>query len=237
MAIFDGMCAEWDIEPLMTCDVEGVVQAKIDRAVEQAVTFVNDVTCGRFSGPCSVVVRPHLACSRTTCTCHASWPRLDLQHWVSGPIVAVSEVTIDGEVLPTSNYHLWHHRYLSPLDPADGSANPLYPWPRQNMRRLSGDGVWTITLTHGEGPPPLLLQATADLASQLLDFCCGRDCDLPDNAASISRQGVSVSLQARQEGKVGINRIDMVLERYGCPKVTGGLRDPLQAAAGVSQGT
>jgi len=58
-----------------------------------------------------------------------------------------------------------------------------------------------------------------------------QDCDLPDNATSVSRGGVTVSLAARQEGKVGVQAIDMMLERYGCPKVSGGILDPLRQRA------
>lgn len=226
------MCSDWGIDAAdLTCNRQNLTADEIAAVIEQAVLFVNDVTCGQFDGPCSTTIRPLTDCAPAdACTCHGAWPRLDLYQWVTGPIVTVDQVSVDGEIVPADNYHLWEHRFLGPVDP-DGSTSALDPWPEQNMRKLSGPGTWSITVTHGAGLPVPLRSAVVELASQLGKRCCGEDCDLPDNATSVSRGGVTVSLATRQEGKVGVQAIDMALERYGCPKVSGGILDPLRQRA------
>lgn len=101
------MCSDWGIDAAdLTCNRQNLTADEIAVVIEQAVLFINDVTCGQFDGPCSTTIRPLTDCAPAdACTCHGAWPRLDLYQWVSGPIkdnagaerVAAGDIIDDGE--------------------------------------------------------------------------------------------------------------------------------------------
>ena len=133
------MCSDWGIEASdLTCNRQNLTADEIAAVIEEAVLFINDVTCGQFDGPCSTTIRPLTDCAPAdACTCHGAWPRLDLYQWVSGPIVTVDQVSVDGEIVPADNYHLWEHRFLGPVDP-DGSTSPSTRGPRTEHEETVG---------------------------------------------------------------------------------------------------
>jgi hypothetical protein len=233
------MCDDWITSSDLTCDLTGVMPNVVQTAIDAAVQWLDDVTCGQYGGVCTTEIRPVIECGhRNICGCGSRWEKLDLLEWVSGPIVEITDVTVNGATVTDDYWTLVNHRWLTALDPDDSTPTPLLPWPYQNMRRLTGEGVWSVTVEHGQNPPAPLRMAAAELACQLLQRMLGRDCDLPDNATSVSRQGVTVSLQARTEGKIGLPTVDAVIETYGCIGKRGRasrLVDPNRRGAGLTR--
>ncbi len=232
------LCEDWITSADLTCDLTGVLPTQIQTAIDAAVEWLDDLTCGDYHGVCTTEIRPHTDCRHSySCGCGSRWEKIDLLKWVNGPIVEVSEVTVDGDPVDPNFYTLINSRWLTALT-VDGTDSPLLPWPYQNFQRVTGEGVWTITVDHGTGPPAPLRMAAAELACQLLHRMLGRECDLPDNATSISRQGVTVSLQSRAEGKIGLQTVDAVVELYGCHGKRGRPRrlvDPSRTGPGLTR--
>ena len=205
-------------------------------AIASATAWMFDATCSQFTGVCTSVIRPRPPCGHEgddQCTAACNWRRIDLSPWVAGPIRTIEAVTVDGEELSNYedvDYRLAMGRYLVPHE--DGA---LRPWPRQYMNRADGaEGTWSVTVTHGVIPPPHVLDATADLAKQFIAKCTGGECLLPDNATSISRDGVTVELNIPTDGKTGLPMVDTVVGMYPC-KRTRRLHDPADAEPEVQR--
>ena len=85
------------------------------------------------------------------------------------PVCEVSEVLIDGSVLPATGYRVDD---FNKLVRTDGGT-----WPRcQSAADLGEPDTFGVTLTYGRPVPSLLKMATAELACQLLKACVGQPC-------------------------------------------------------------
>ena len=99
---------------------------------------------------------------------------------------SVSEVSIDGVVLPPSGYTLYDGFRLVRTD---GGSWPLC----QDWGATSGDGVFTVKAVFGEAVPALGSLAMGEVVPEMLKACAGGEgCRLPSEVVSnITRQGVS----------------------------------------------
>lgn len=108
------------------------------------------------------------------------------------PVVAITEVKIDGDVLAASAYRLDDWRYLTRTD---GGT-----WPSCQQAHLDDTepGTWSVVFTYGAAPPPSGVAAAIALATQFALACsdAAGDCALPDNATRASRNGVEFDLTA-----------------------------------------
>lgn len=125
-----------------------------------------------------------------------------------GPVHSITEVLIDGAVLPASAYVLRG----GVLYRIDGEA-----WPLCNSD--AGDptdpdsGAWSITYERGYEVPTGGQLAAYTLACEIAkDLCGDNDCQLPARLQSISRQGVSIEVmdgfEDLEKGRTGIWSID-----------------------------
>lgn len=111
------------------------------------------------------------------------------------PIIAVTEVKVDGDVLPTTSYRVDNYSQLVRLDGE--------PWPCCQDLSLADteDDTWSVTYTWGHEIPALGRKAAATLACEFYLACQPEDddslgeCKLPRNVASLARQGVTVDFQ------------------------------------------
>lgn len=118
------------------------------------------------------------------------------------PVDAITEVTIDGDILDDTNYRVDDFRYLVRTD---GIC-----WPKCQ-------GSWSVKLTYGRPVPTLVQMATAALACELIKSCVGASCDLPKRMQSLTRQGVTVGfIDPMQfgEGLTGIYIVDRAIKAY-----------------------
>jgi len=233
---FDRMCSDWISADDLPCDLSTASEAQIDLAIEQATVWLFDATCQQYPGTCTSTLRPMPGVSTCAPAKRPYSPdAIDLSEWVTGPVTAIVQVEVSGSVVDADNYALMNDRWFVPQRPV-GSDPALIPWPLQDYEYPDGgERSWTITVEHGEHPPAPLKMAATELACQLLRRSVGEECDLPDNATSVSRGGVTVSLQARAEGKIGLPLIDAQVERYGCAQTrTRRMYDPARPWVAVT---
>lgn len=120
-----------------------------------------------------------------------------------GPVHAVAQVVINGEVIDPAEYTV--------------EGNALYRragrWPVQNLRRPLGDpGTWSVTYSRGQAVPAGVAKLTGLLAAEFHAACNGGKCRLPRNVTAVTRQGVNYQVYNPQEiytsGKTGLAEVD-----------------------------
>jgi hypothetical protein len=223
-------------EPWLTradvCTDSDTPASIVNAAIASATAWLYDATCSQFTGVCTSVIRPTLGCSDgDDCDTRAQRHRVDLSPYVTGPVRSVESVVVDGVELANvdgADYRLSGNRWLVAHE---GGA--LRPWPVQRLDRPDGaEGTWSVTVTHGRPVPPHVADAAADLARQFIAKCTGGECLLPDNATSVSRDGVTVELNVPTDGKTGLPLVDTVVAMYPCRR-TRRMWDPAQPDAEV----
>lgn len=111
-----------------------------------------------------------------------------------GPVASVVQVTVDGSILvPGVDYRLDNYRTLVRL----GGAQ----WPFCNNLAVpvTGSGAWTVTAVYGEPLPRLGELAMGELIGEIVkDFNC-EDCSLPVGVTELTRQGMSMTLEAVED--------------------------------------
>lgn len=128
--------------------------------------------------------------------------------YLPGPVGYVSEVTVDGVVLPATAYRVDNGNELVRLD---GES-----WPAcQDMNApLTGTGsdVGTLGVTYlrGIAPDGLAAAAAGRLAVEFAKSCMGGACQLPTGVTQIVRQGVTMTIPtgAFPDGLTGIREVD-----------------------------
>lgn len=142
------------------------------------------------------------------------------------PVSEVSEVKIDGQVLPGTfdggapTYRLDQWRYLTRLSDPAVPDMPLH-WPACQRLDLEDDqpGTWSVSYTYGVAPPPLGVQAAVQIGCQLLLAMSGQPCQLPANASKLVRQGVTIErivplAKQLRTGGTGLFLVDSFLAAY-----------------------
>lgn len=135
------------------------------------------------------------------------------------PVHTITEVTVDGLIVPASAYQVHDNRLLVRTD---GDC-----WPTCQVYGTEIPG-FTVTYTRGE-PIPDPVQAAAEvLACEYAKACSGGACKLPQRLASLSRQGVDVTvLDVPSEGgriRTGITFVDDIISAdnpYGLASAAG----------------
>lgn len=131
------------------------------------------------------------------------------------PVVDVTEVVINGEVLDPSAYAVVNYRELVRLDGND--------WPTENDLSASSAvggaaNTWQVSYTYGRGPGDDGKAACALLACQIAQYLCNGDgsCLLNDRVRQIVREGVTFSLEDLERlldrGRTGVRLVDMWIE-------------------------
>lgn len=120
-----------------------------------------------------------------------------------GPVAAVLEVEVEGEVLSADSYAVEGDRVKRALG---------LPWPRQDLQRPLGEpGTWSVLYYRGIAPPAGAGTMVAILAKELyLQATGAKGCRLPKNWQSVTRQGVSVQRA---------NQADLLQHGTGLPEV------------------
>jgi hypothetical protein len=127
---------------------------------------------------------------------------------LDGPVNAVTEVRIDGAVVPAGDYQLSRNRLY---------RNGTEPWPSaQDMNAPPGDpGTWTVTYLKGLAVPKGGLVSAALLACELFKVLTGKPCQLPSRLTDITREGLSMTVMDPADfldnGRTGITTIDLWL--------------------------
>lgn len=137
------------------------------------------------------------------------------------PVTQITEVKIDGAVISPAEYRLDGWKYLTRLAASDGT--PQF-WPA--CQRLDLDdtevGTWSVSYLAGVDPPPLGVQAAAQLACQIFLACSGNaSCELPNGVTKIDRQGITIERapflawgQKQGSWATGLTLVDLFLSTY-----------------------
>lgn len=218
-------CAPWsdpsdtDCGPCATYD--GVDEALLLAKHQQASDILFHLTGRRWPGICTDTILP--PCSeRCGCRARCGVSAVRLPGY---PVVSVTEVQIDGDVIDPARYTVHDRRWLVYL-PADGVERRAWPTTNDLDAPLGDEGTWAITYEFGQAPPPGGVAASAELACQLALACTNTEeaqaaCQLPDGTSSYSRQGVTVTVQdvgsVFKDGVTGLRSVDLWLAsvRYG----------------------
>ena len=127
-----------------------------------------------------------------------------------GPVASIDEVIVDGVTLPESAYRLDVLKGIPVLVRIDGEC-----WPEcQDMdAQLDESGSFGITYRQGVAVPVAGQLAAGQLAGEFAKACSGADCMLPQQLASLSRNGVEVTVldpaQLDELGLTGIANVDL----------------------------
>jgi hypothetical protein len=160
--------------------------------------------CGSCTGGCSCTSAAQLA--------------------LPAAVQAVSEVTIDGAVLPPSGYAFYPGPGLPRVVRLDGGEWPFC----QDWGALAGEGVFEVTTVFGQDVPALGTLAMGEVLPEVLKACTTGDCRLPAGTVrSKTRQGVQkifVDPAALEKGRVGLPLTDRFLHAFNPHGLTEGAR-------------
>ncbi|HEX9994497.1 MAG TPA: hypothetical protein VGB14_16325 [Acidimicrobiales bacterium] len=196
------VCEPWCTPDQLACRDAG---ASGDEAASNAIAVASDLlwrlSAFQFPGECGDTARPCLrgatglswwfpgdpapsgyrSLCGGVCSCGAGLAQVELP----GPVVAVTEVVVDGLILDEAAYRVDDHRFLVRVD---GER-----WPACQRLDLpsSEPGTWEVTWTHGERPPPSGERAAADLACWYLQRGGSQGCDLDEVVRTLQRQNVT----------------------------------------------
>lgn len=215
-----GVCVPWLTVTGDFSEVLGDAQrtALTQSAINVATRWLNDATGHQWAGPCTTFLRVDTGDDRA---CGPQRPRirdgaLDLSVHVTTPIRRVVELRVDGEVVDALYYRLDGPRLRASTGYSDG-ASPLIPWPVQYLDRQPGAlDTWDVTVEHGAGPPEPLVRAARLLVEEIVKQVTGDEaCALPSNAASVSRDGITITFTPPAPGRTGIRFVDDQISLYG----------------------
>lgn len=134
-----------------------------------------------------------------------------------GPVVSVTEVQIDGEVVDPGTYRV-DNRTL--LVRTDGN-----PWPTtQNMdAELGSENTWAVSYQFGVEVPIGGQVAAGVLAAEMaLALCNDGACKLPERVQTVTRQGVTVAMLDNMEGidkgRTGVWLVDSWVQSVMAPR-------------------
>lgn len=132
---------------------------------------------------------------------------------IPGPVAFIDEVRVDGAVVPSTAYRLDSYRGIPVLVRIDGEC-----WPEcQDVESdIDEPGAFSIMYQRGVAVPRAGQLAAGELAREFARACSGADCALPQQLASLSRNGVEVQVadptSLFENGLTGIANVDLFIK-------------------------
>lgn len=238
------VCSSWatDADLCTPCDDYTLDPTEIDAALLMASDVLFNFTRRRWMGVCAETVRPcAMQCAdprRAGCSC-GSVSSIELP---GSPVVSITSVKVDGDVVPESEYRLDDAHTLVAL----GDRR----WPNCQDMRLDDteERTWSVTYEFGALPPIGGVKAAASLACQLVLACqpeAIRDgrCRLPKRITTITRQGITLAvldpLSLFRDGLTGLPEVDLWVSSVnrGDTQRSAAVVDPLRVRAARRAGT
>ena len=185
-------CTAWvtDPETFSLCEPGDIRPDVLADAIDLANAYLYVRTGRAFPGACPDVWRPNgWGCGGGTCTC-GGWPSLRLR---SEPVLEVSEVWVDGAILPESGWRLG--------DPGGLDANFLYrvdggTWPccQDIAKPLTEPGTLQVSYTWGRPAPAGGARLVELLACEYTKAWAGDSkCRLPGRFQTITRENLTAT--------------------------------------------
>jgi hypothetical protein len=227
-----GPCAPWAIEADLTlCPCSGPEAADVLAHIPAVSDLLYRMSGHQYHGACTSTIRPApvFGCGPVVVGSVEGWWVPDgidatlavnnlcgcsddrrILRLPNGPVTAVTEVRIAGEVLDPAAYRVDDWQLLVRHD---GGV-----WPDQHLEHPAGaEGTWTVTLTHGVAPPPSGVSAAVAWACEFAKACdpdLAGDCVIPEDARTVIRNGITYDLEPADllsEGRTGIDAVDFFL--------------------------
>ena len=135
------------------------------------------------------------------------------------PVREITQVKIDGAVIPADEYRLDERRWLIRLADADGNVQ-LWPSCQRLDMADTETGTFSITYRYGQDAPVTGIQAAAQLGCELYKACTGGECALPSGATRVTRAGITFERQYMQRDRLtgawrtGMPLVDVFLNTY-----------------------
>lgn len=197
-------------------------------AIEDASLIMYYLTGRQFGGTCQTTVRPCVPCFECVCTCGSCKPnQINLGLW---PITDLISARMDGTTVSgsdlTAMFHVDEYRYLVRNDgdvfPHGGSPFAIAGG-SHDTDSAPDRFVFEVTVEYGMPVPRLLTRATRALASELVAQCLDKECKLPVNVRSVTRQGISMEIVSPQDllvnGRTGIYEVDLAIQVFNPSKL------------------
>lgn len=160
----------------------------LESASELAGTILRTLSGNRI-GTCEDTIRPLSECGvcRGYCRC-GSGDRIRVLS-SNGPVISVSEVEVDGDIIPDDEYRFYPSSQLLYRVPPD-------VWPNRDVKWADcGDpDTMCVTVLIGSEPDAWALNVHAELTCELLKSCTDQKCRIPRNATNVTGQGVTITL-------------------------------------------
>ena len=148
-------------------------------------------------------------------------------HWISEvelpgwPVLTVTEVLRDGDLVPEDRYRLDDGRFLVYLPESDHALVRGWPCCQRVDRDVTQDETFQISYTWGGIPDPGGVRSAAVLARELVLASTpgAKGCRLPQRVQSVARQGVSYTLidplNLFDQGRTGLTEVDLWVASIG----------------------
>lgn len=131
--------------------------------------------------------------------------------YLPGSVDSVSEVKVDGVVLPSSGYRLDDSRKLVRI-------GAEWPYCNDLNRDDTEVDTWSVTAAYGIPPPDDAAPAVGELACEIIKAIKGEDCRLPKNVTQLARQGVTITMPdpttIMQTGLTGLFLVDNFIRTW-----------------------
>lgn len=175
------------------CFCDGLSDADVEALLDDASDLVYFLSRGTVYGLCEATVRPCRVCMCGSCFACCSVDMLPLR----GPVVEVTEVKIDGEVISPDLYRVTPRNFLYRV--SDDGNRPA-SWPSSQALYLDDteDGTFSVTYTHGmtEPYPVWVVNATIEAACDAANFQVNGRGKLPADTVGVVYQGLSIQKRA-----------------------------------------
>jgi hypothetical protein len=205
-------CADWaDPEAFSVCEPGDIRPEVLADAISLATTILYAQTGRAFPGPCPDVWRPPGGCRCSHASvCSCPWyPSIELR---SQPVVAVSEVRVDGAILASSAWRLGDPgdaRMAGRVFRIDGGS---FPCCQDIALGVDQPGTSQISYTWGPGPPAGADHMTQVLACEFTKAWTGGKCRLGRGFTSITRENLTATkadpTQLAALGLTGLPEVD-----------------------------
>lgn len=228
----------------ITNEIEGPDDPRLTDAVEDATEIIYYLTGKQFVGTCTATERPCIPCG---CSCGGgtgnyymannplfylnNWPwlapcdcctpnQIKLDHWPVTNILSVTRggITIDDVNLLSELYHIDEYSYLVANDNAPFPSCGNMFEPLDEDLPYAERPPFSVTVEYGMQVPGMVRRATRTMACQLVRQCLDLDCQIPKQATSMIRSGVSYELENvidyLSTGRTGIYEVDLCVRTF-----------------------
>lgn len=206
----------------------GFTNAMLDAGLQVASDVLFQLTGRAWPGVCSATVRPCMdrpavpwsvrgtGVSGCNTLGHCACGGLSEILLPGRPIVSVTQVKIDGEVIAAARYRVDDFRSLVYLPESDSAERQGWPCCQRLDLADSETDTWSVAYTFGSAPPVGGVMAAKALGCELALAMSPETvglCRLPKRITSITRQGVSLAildpLTLFSDGLTGIPEVDL----------------------------